>query len=104
MTAALRTHQALLAAEAGADYVVPYVNRATRQMGNGIRLVEEMVALFEIIGASTQILAASFRTVHEVARAAQAGADHVTIPLDLLEALGDHPLLGGAIAGFAQFT
>lgn len=104
VTAIFSSYQALLAAEVHAAYIIPYVNRATRQVGDGIALVEEMTAIFEVTGASTEILAASFRNLTEVAQAVQAGADHVSMSLDLLEALGDHPLSERAIAGFAQFT
>lgn len=104
VTAIFSAHQALLAAEVGADYVIPYVNRTTRQMGDGIALVREMATVFERTGASTEILAASFYNLTEVAQAVQAGADHVSISLDLLKALGDHPLSDRAIQGFAEFT
>lgn len=103
VTAAFSSHQALLAAEVGADYVVPYVNRATRQTGDGPALVEDMANLLEVTGASTEILAASFHQVTEVVQAIQAGADHVTMSLDMMEALGDHPLSERAIEDFAQF-
>lgn len=103
VTAVFSAHQVLLACEVGADYVIPYVNRATRQIGDGIRLVEEMASTREIAGASTEILAASFRNLTEVVEAVRAGADHVTISLDLLEALGDHPLSERAIEDFGRF-
>lgn len=104
VTAVFSAHQALLASEVGADYVIPYVNRATRQMGDGIALVETMATVIEATGASTEILAASFRSLSEVVQALQAGADHVTIPFDLMEALGDHPLSERAIEDFARCT
>jgi len=37
-----------------------------------------------------------------VVQALLAGADHVTVPLSLLLALGDHPLSEQAIAEFAR--
>jgi transaldolase len=103
VTAVFSAHQTLLACEVGADYVIPYVNRATRQMGDGITLVEAMATVVEATGSSTEILAASFRSLSEVVRAFQAGADHVTISLDLMETLGDHPLSERAIEDFARF-
>jgi transaldolase len=42
VTAVFSAHQALLACEVGADYILPYVNRATRQLGDGVALVEEI--------------------------------------------------------------
>jgi len=43
-----------------------------------------------------------FRSTSEVVGAVLAGADHVSVPLGLLLALGDHPLSEQAIAEFAQ--
>jgi transaldolase len=40
----------------------------------------------------------------EVVGATRAGAHHVTISLELLEELGDHPLSERAIEEFAQFS
>jgi transaldolase len=104
VTAVFSMHQTLLACEVGADYVIPYVNRATRQLGDGIALVAEMAAVVEVTGAATEILAASFRDIKEVVDVTRAGAHHVTISFDLLQALGDHPLSESAIEGFAQFS
>lgn len=104
VTAVFSAHQALLACEMGADYILPYVNRATRQLGDGIALVEGIADVIEVTGASTEILAASFRNVTEVVEATWAGAAHVTVSLDLLRALGDHPLSERAIEEFAQFA
>jgi transaldolase len=104
VTAVFSAHQTLLACEVGADYVIPYVNRATRQLGDGIALVREMAAVVEAAGVATEILAASFRDLNEVADATCAGAHHVTLSLDLLESLGDHPLSERAIEEFARFS
>ncbi|RLC60695.1 MAG: transaldolase [Chloroflexota bacterium] len=101
-TAVFSVHQALLACEAGADCIIPYVNRATRLLGDGLALVAEIAAVVEVTGGTSEVLAASFRSVSEVVGAVLAGADHVTVPLNLLLALGDHPLSEQAIAEFAQ--
>jgi len=104
VTAVFSAYQAMLACEVGADYVVPYVNRATRQLGDGIALVGEIAEIIAVSGGSTEILAASFYNLTEVVDATRAGADHMTISLDLLRGLGDHPLSEQAIEEFAQFV
>lgn len=104
VTAVFSAYQAFLACQLGADYLLPYVNRATRQLGDGIALVERIAKVIEVTEAPTELLAASFRTAGEVVEAVLVGADHVTISLELLESLGDHPLSDHAIVGFAQFT
>lgn len=103
VTAVFSGYQALLACSVGAHYVIPYVNRATRQIGDGPALIREIRDVIDGGGASSQILAASFRSLPEIATAARAGAHHVTIPLALLRAMGDHPLSERAIAEFAEF-
>jgi transaldolase len=104
VTAVFSAHQTLLACQVGADYVIPYVNRATRQLGDGIALVEEMATVIKATDATAEILGASFRNLAEVVDATRAGAHHVTVSLDLLEALGDHPLSEQAIQEFARFS
>ena len=57
MTAVFSPAQALVAGEAGARYVAVSVNRATRQMGNGLQLVEDIAKILK--DSETEILAAS---------------------------------------------
>ena len=99
VTAVSHPAQAYLSALAGARYTVPYVNRLTRQLGDGIAVVRGCAAL--IRGSSTRLLAASLKSVDEVVAALQAGADDVTLPLSLLLGLGDHELSQKAIDDFA---
>lgn len=100
VTAIFSAFQAYLACEAGAHYIIPYVNRSTRLQGDGPRLVSEMREIAEAVGTGTELLAASIRTPMEVTQTLLAGAHHVTLPLDLILALGEHPLSHQAIADF----
>lgn len=104
VTAVFSGYQALLACSVWAHYVIPYVNRATRQLGDGPALVREIRDVIDGRRVASQILAESFRSLPEIVDAARVGADHVTIPLGLLRAMGDHPLSERAIAEFAQLT
>jgi transaldolase len=99
VTAACSAAQAYLAAQAGAAYVAPYVNRLTRQLGDGLAVVREMARVLQ--GTPTEILAASLKSVDEVISALVAGAHHVTMPLDLILAMGEHELTHRAIDEFA---
>ena len=47
MTAIFTPAQALIAAKAGASFVAPYVNRLDNILGDGVRVVEEIVRLFQ---------------------------------------------------------
>lgn len=48
MTAVFTPAQALMAAEAGADFVAPYVNRLDNVAGGGCGVVEEIVRVLEL--------------------------------------------------------
>ncbi len=100
LTAVYSPAQAWLAAEAGARYVIPYVNRATRLLGDGLKLVAELVAAVRAAGRRVEIIAASIKTSEEAAGAILAGADHLTLPLGVIRGLGEHPLSQQAIAEF----
>ncbi|HTX78620.1 MAG TPA: transaldolase family protein [Longilinea sp.] len=99
VTAVSSSAQAYLSAQAGAAYAVPYVNRLTRQLGDGIAVLRDCKAV--VAGTSTKILAASLKSPEEVVAAVIAGADDITIPLDVIMKLGDHPLSQKAIEDFA---
>lgn len=100
ITAIYSAAQAAVAGEAGAKYAIAYVNRATRLLGNGMALVQEMAAVLQ--GSSTTILAASLKSPEEAAGAIQAGASHLTLPFATLQALTVHELSNQTVAEFAE--
>jgi transaldolase len=101
-TAVYSGAQALVAREAGAHYVIPYVNRATRLLGDGCKLVAEIAAVLRASGKHVEILAASIKSADEATQAVLAGANHLTLPLDILQSLGNHPLSDAAIEEFSR--
>jgi transaldolase len=101
-TAVYSAAQALAANEAGADYVIPYVNRATRLLGDGLKLVREIRAVLDCFEEPAAILAASIKSPDEAVAAVTAGADDLTMPLEILRQLGNHPLSDQAIAEFSR--
>jgi transaldolase len=102
-TAVFSAHQTLLAIEAGCTYVIPYVNRATRLTGDGLKLVREMLEVIRVSGKAVEIVAASIKSPEEAAGAFLAGAHHLTLPLDVLLGLGEHQFSRAAIAEFERF-
>lgn len=90
VTAIFDPAQALVAREAGAAYIAMYVNRATKQLGDGLALVAELAKV--LAGSQTEILAASLKSTKETVDAFLAGAQHITVPFDLLAGLPTHPL------------
>ena len=97
-TAIYSTSQALIAREAGAQYLAVYVNRATRLMGDGLKLVEDIAEILN--GSQTKLLAASLKSPAEASQAFSAGADDLTLPYSTLIAMSKHPLSDEAIKQF----
>jgi len=100
MTAIFSPAQTMVAAAAGARYIIPYVNRSTRLLGNGPALVSMMAQVLN--KTQTQILAASIKSPEEAVTAYQAGAHHLGLPLKVLQAMTEHELTGMSVADFAN--
>lgn len=100
VTAIYSAAQAAVAMEAGAKYAIAYVNRATRLLGDGIGLVKQMNQI--LAGSPTKILAASIKSPQEAAETLQAGAYHLTLPLDILTAMTTHELSEQTVIEFNQ--
>ncbi|MDJ0631847.1 MAG: transaldolase family protein [Xenococcaceae cyanobacterium MO_188.B29] len=100
VTAIYSAAQAIVAKEAGAKYAIAYVNRATRLLGDGLTLVQDMAKVLE--DSETEILAASLKSSEEAAAAIRAGADHITIPLFILQGMTTHELSAKTVEEFQQ--
>lgn len=100
-TGILTSQQIVLASQAGADYMAPYVNRIDNIGGDGIRVVEEA---YEIIrrdpSNKSKILGASYKSVRQVHDSILAGAEAVTVPSDILKQLIYHPYTDWSIDKF----
>ena len=92
--------QALIAANAGATYVSPFVGRLDDISDNGIALVKDIADIFEKHNISTKIIAASIRNPMHVVESAKAGANYATVPYKLLIDMIKHPLTDKGIEKF----
>jgi transaldolase len=93
VTLCFSANQALLAAKAGATFVSPFIGRLDDVGLDGMELLREIRAIYDNYAElSTDILAASIRTVNHVKQAALLGADVATVPPAVLRALVKHPL------------
>jgi transaldolase len=101
MTAIFGPEQVYLACEAGAKCIFPYVNRSTRLLGDGLGLVRRMRAVIDALESPLRILAASVKTTEEAVDTILAGAHGLTLPLDVMLAMGHHPLSEQTIEEFA---
>ena len=84
--------QAILAAKAGATYVSPFVGRVEDNSFDGPKLIQEIVNLYREHMVSTEVLAASLRDAHSVAKCFEYGADIVTMPPTVFEKMYNHIL------------
>jgi transaldolase len=92
MTLCFSPAQAILAAEAGATYVSPFLGRVDDIASDGMALLAEIVEIYRAQGASTLVLAASLRHPQHVVDAAKVGADVATMPYEVFRKLPSHPL------------
>lgn len=100
VTLIFTANQALLAAEAGATYVSPFLGRLDDINQPGIELVRTIAEIFSIYGYETEIIAASVRNPIHVTDCALAGADIATVPYKVIEQMAKHPLTDQGIEKF----
>ncbi len=101
VTLCFSANQALLAAKAGATFVSPFIGRLDDIGLDGMELIAEIRRIFDNYPSfSTEILAASIRTVNHVKQAALVGADVATIPPATINALVRHPLTDKGLEQF----
>jgi transaldolase len=94
--------QAILAAKAGATYVSPFIGRIDDTAWDGMELIAQMSHIYNLQGFKTEILAASIRNPLHIVKAAEAGADVCTCPLDSILGLLKHPLTDIGLAKFLE--
>lgn len=95
--------QAILAMEAGATFISPFMGRVDDYYHNdhdGFDLIKRIAKVKEIYGYKSEIIAASIRNTTHVEQAALAGADIATIPYKVIKEMYIHPL---TTAGLEKF-
>lgn len=102
VTAVLTAAQAMLASNAGAAYVAPYISRSENLCADGVGTVADIADIFEVSGTDTQILAASFKTAKEVLDVAVEGCHAATIGSSIMRMLLSHTTTDTSIAGFEK--
>ncbi len=108
MTLVFSAPQALLAANAGARYVSPFVGRFDDIGNDGIAHLADVVAALKNydwagknVDDQVEIITASVRTPNHVTQAALLGADIATVPFAALKKCLHHPLTDQGLASFA---
>lgn len=100
VTLIFSVNQAILAANAGAAYVSPFLGRLDDINMPGIDLIRNIAEIFDIYEYDTEIIAASVRNTVHVTECALAGADIATVPYKVIEQMTKHPLTDQGIAKF----
>ena len=101
VTLCFSANQALLAAKAGATFVSPFIGRLDDIGLDGMEVIHEIRTIYDNYQElTTEILAASIRTVGHVKQAAIIGADVATVPSAILKALVKHPLTDKGLEQF----
>ncbi len=102
MTLCFSAAQAILAAEAEATYISPFLGRVDDIGNDGMALLAEICHIYDLQGYTTEVLAASLRSPQHVVDSAKAGADVATLPFKVFEALVKHPLTDIGLTRFSE--
>jgi transaldolase len=94
--------QAILAAEAGAYCVSPFLGRLDDAGSDGMGVLRTICDLYAVQGYQSKVLAASLRHPMHVVEAALAGADIATMPFEVFTKLVHHPLTDIGLQRFQQ--
>ena len=94
--------QGILAIQAGADYIAPYVNRMESRGIDAGAVVGSLASLIDRHASECKIVAASFKNVAQITAALEAGAAAVTVSPALLRAALATPDVTEAVTAFAR--
>ncbi len=92
--------QALLMSKLGVQYISPFVGRWDDIDVEGVELLYNIRHMLDEYGYQTQLLAASIRGVRHFHEAIMAGADVITVPVEILEKASRHVLTDQGIEKF----
>ena len=92
VTLCFSSAQAVCAAKAGASFISPFIGRLDDIGDNGLRLLEEIIEIYDQYDWKTEVLAASLRHPIHVIEAARMGSDIATMPFKVFQQLLKHPL------------
>lgn len=94
--------QAILAAEAGAYIVSPFLGRLDDISSDGMGLLADICQIYGVQEYDTQVLAASLRHPMHVVEAARMGAEIASMPFKVFEQLVKHPLTDAGLEAFLK--
>lgn len=99
-TAIYTTAQGLLAAQAGADLVAPYVSRIDNLGGDGLQVTKDIQDILNAYHLPTGISSASFKTTRQVVELAKYGVEAAAISVEVWEAFMKNEVVDAAVQKF----
>jgi transaldolase len=101
VTLIFSTNQAILALNAGADYISPFLGRIDDVGGDGLKLVTEIMSVMNnYLVNGSEVIAASIRSPQQIIECAKLGVDIVTVPFSVLKQMYEHPQTKAGIQKF----
>lgn len=100
VTLIFSTNQALLAAQAGASFVSPFIGRLDDIGHDGMDIIRDVAEVYAYYAIPTEVIAASIRHPLHVVESARNGADVATVPYKVLKAMVKHPLTESGLEKF----
>ncbi|ATD55543.1 transaldolase family protein [Clostridium chauvoei] len=101
-TAIVTVQQGLMAAMAGADYIVPYINEIDNLNGGGVGVVEALVNLIKEYKLDTKVLSSSFKSTNQVNNIINGGGHAISLNKEIFDNLLDHPMTDLCVEGFIE--
>jgi transaldolase len=92
--------QAIMAAKAGASIISPFVGRLDDIGEDGMRLIADIMLVWQQYGFKTEVLVASIRHPIHVSEAARLGAHICTMPYEVMMKMANHPLTDAGLKKF----
>jgi len=103
LTLVFSASQALQAMRMGAAFVSPFIGWKESNGEDSARFIEDVVAIRDNYGFTTEIIVAAVRTGHQIVESAVAGADIVTAGLAVFKDAFDHPYTAKGLKLFQDF-
>lgn len=94
--------QGLMMCKLGVTYISPFVGRLDDNKADGGKLLHELRYMIDEYGFNTGVLAASIRSTDRFHESILAGADAITVPVNVFEEATEHKLTDKGIEKFTQ--
>ncbi|MBI1861655.1 MAG: fructose-6-phosphate aldolase [Deltaproteobacteria bacterium] len=99
-TCCMSYNQAMMAANAGANFVSLFYGRIRDVGYNAYQVVEETAKTLKTAGSPSEIIVGSIRHIHDINDAMKAGAHIVTVPPQFFPQMVKHPKTDEAVKQF----